>query len=58
MIPITKGMFGEGPGSISSKLYWYDGEKLIDLPYELSEKKLKFTPPESFLNMLNTLKEK
>jgi hypothetical protein len=58
MIPITKGMYGEGPGSISSHLYWYNGEKLINLPYDLSDKTLKFTPPESFLNMLNTLKGK
>ena len=58
MIPITKGMYSDGPGSISSHLFWYNGGELIDLPYEISDKKLKFTPPESFLTMLNTLKEK
>lgn len=55
LIPVIKGMNLEGPGSISHELYWYKNGQFHNLPYELSEKKLTFTPPEDFVNMLNTL---
>lgn len=58
LITITKGMYDEGPGSISSNLYWYNGDKLITLKIDVSNKTLKFSSSENFLNMLNTLKEK
>ncbi len=59
LIPTIKGMYAEGPGSLSAKLYWLkkDGT-IIELPSEISEKKLKFIPPEEFVNMLNTLEKK
>ena len=51
------GMYTEGPGSISAKLYWYDGQKFTDIPYSFSETKIDFTPPDAFIEMLNELQE-
>lgn len=55
MIPITINMFDEGPGSISEKVYWYDGAKFVTLPYEIKEQELGFYPPEDFVTMMNAL---
>lgn len=52
---IIKGMNNEGPGSISDKLYWYNNSKMVDLPYNITDNKLKFYPPDSFTDMLNKL---
>jgi hypothetical protein len=57
LIPIIKGMNNEGPGSISDKLYWYNDNKLINLPYKIAGNKLQFYPPDDFVNMLNKLKD-
>lgn len=56
LIPIIKGMNNEGPGSISDKLYWYNDDKMIDLPYKIEDNKLQFYPPDNFVTMLNGLK--
>jgi hypothetical protein len=58
LIPITKGMHREGPGSVSEHLFWYKDGQFMTLPYELGEEKLRFFPPEAFLDMLNTLEER
>ncbi len=58
LIPTIQGMYREGPGSLSSSLLWYHRGKFIDLPYELDEQSLKFTPPASFVELLNDLAEK
>jgi len=57
LIPIIKGMNNEGPGSISDKLYWYNDNKLINLPYNIGDNKLQFYPPDDFVTMLNGLKD-
>jgi len=55
MIPAIFGMYHEGPGSLSPKLFWlYEGE-LIDLEYNLSETTLDFKPPKKFIEVLNQL---
>lgn len=46
----------EGPGSLSKNVFWYNENKLTNLPYELENGKLKFIPPNSFVEMLNSLK--
>lgn len=56
MISATAGMCAEGPGSLSSNIYWYKDGKLINLPYSFGRDKLDFTPPESFMNMVEELK--
>ena len=58
LIPIIRGMFEEGSGGISPNLYWYHANRFTTLPYELSDNKLKFYPPEAFVDMLNILEPK
>jgi hypothetical protein len=55
MVVVASGMEEEGPGSITSNLYWYRDEKFVNLPYELKGKALNFRPPDAFVEMLNTL---
>jgi len=55
MIMIVKGMEGEGPGSISSNLYWYKNGKFINLPYTMTSNSINFQPPSEFIDMLNGL---
>jgi hypothetical protein len=57
LITIIKGMNNEGPGSISNKLYWYNDDKMTDLPYKIEDNKLQFFPPDNFVQTLNGLKE-
>lgn len=57
IIPAICGMFEKGPGSISNELYWYKDGQLHNLPYELTEEKFTFTPPEDFCDLLNSLEE-
>lgn len=55
LIPVITGMEVEGPGSISSRLYWYDGHRFVNLPYRLDRGTLHFEPPAAFTEMLNQL---
>jgi hypothetical protein len=58
LIPTIHGMHREGPGSLSPSLLWYHQGKFINLPYEIDEQSMKFTPPASFVELLNALAEK
>ncbi|OOQ60131.1 hypothetical protein [Mucilaginibacter pedocola] len=58
LIPLIYNMNEEGPGSISSNLFWYANGKFEYQPYKIEEDKIQFTPTENFLNMLNMLEEK
>lgn len=55
LIPVVAGMFAEGPGSISDKLYWYHEGNFTTLPYDISDGKLQFMPPQPFVEMLNSM---
>ncbi len=55
LIPITCKMNEEGPGSISSQLYWYHEEELTLIPYELRDDQLEISPPEPFIELLDRL---
>lgn len=55
LIPITCKMHEEGPGSISSQLYWYHDEELSLIPYELKDDQLEISPPEEFAELLDRL---
>jgi hypothetical protein len=55
LITAIIGMNEEGPGSISSNIFWYKDGHYEDLPYEMSDNKIQFYPPEKFVEMLNTL---
>lgn len=58
MIPAIWGMHGEGPGSLSDKIFWLKDGILTDLPYVIDSENILFNPPEIFLRMLALLKEK
>lgn len=56
MIVSTNRMFAEGPGSISSDLYWWRHERpLVRLPCRRDEDGIRFTPPAEFVELLNNL---
>jgi len=55
---VLQGLFKEGPGSLSENLYWYRNGELTTLPYSLEADSLNFSPPETFLDVLNILPKK
>ncbi len=58
LAPVIRKMNEEGPGSINPKLYWYNNNELIDIPYELEDEKLEISPPEAFIDLLDQLEDK
>ncbi len=52
---ITQGMEKEGPGSISPQIYWYFQGNFVPIPCEIKDSSIAVTPPEAFINMLNSL---
>jgi len=52
LIFVIKGIFTDGPGSLSESLYWYKDGKLTTLPYTLKKKKIDFFPPDEFIKTL------
>jgi len=52
---IISAMEKEGPGSITPNVYWYTRGRFVNLPYELSETAYNLTPPEAFVEMLNSM---
>jgi hypothetical protein len=58
MIPIAFGMYQEGPGSLSSGLYWWRDGKLKLLPSKVTAQSISFSPPPDFVNdVLNRVPE-
>jgi len=58
MIPITFGMYQEGPGSLSPGLYWWRSGTFTLLPTKVSAQSITFSPPEVFVNdVLNRVPE-
>lgn len=56
-IMINNGAFQRGPYSLTSDLFWYHEGEYIKLPYNIDGKTLNFTPPDDFIEMLNSLQE-
>lgn len=54
---IASGMYGEGPGSITSNIYWYNNGKYMNLPYEFKDNNFNFYPPYEFVDFLNKVSE-
>ena len=46
-------IYADGPGSLTCEVYWYRNGHFEPLNYELSGKKIKFTPTEAFVALLN-----
>lgn len=55
LIPLVRGLYNEGPGSISQNLYWYRHQKFINLPYRETRKTLQVSPPAEFTDMVNRM---
>ena len=55
IINIVAAMFNEGPGSLTTNVFWYFEGAFTEIPYELGEGKLSISPPENFVKMLNAL---
>ncbi|HMP59227.1 MAG TPA: hypothetical protein PKD86_07730 [Gemmatales bacterium] len=55
MLAAIIGMEREGPGSISSQLYWYHEGNYAALPYRLERQRLIVEPPEPFLELLESM---
>lgn len=55
LLPTVYGMHQEGPGSLSDKLFWYHEGEYLDLPYEVANGQLSFSPPATFVELLNRL---
>jgi hypothetical protein len=55
MMQVTSKAFIDGPGSISNQLYWWHGGTVIHLPMRVDGKAIAFTPPDEFVEFLNTL---
>ncbi|MBV8880801.1 MAG: hypothetical protein JO332_12595 [Planctomycetaceae bacterium] len=49
MIPIAFGMYQEGPGSLSSGLYWWRPGRLTLLPTKVTAQSITFSPPDEFV---------
>jgi hypothetical protein len=55
LLPITIGMYGEGPGSLSDQLYLMRENAMTRIPYELSNGQLKVYPSEELASLLSVL---
>jgi hypothetical protein len=41
--------YAEGPGSLTSSLYWWRDGKLLTLPTEVDAEGVQFSPPNEFV---------
>jgi hypothetical protein len=58
MIPIAFGMYQEGPGSLSSGIYWWRAGRLRLLPTKVTAQSITFSPPDEFVaEVLNRVPE-
>lgn len=53
MVPMTRAMYKDGPGSISNNIYWHRRGELVTLPYKFVNDQMQFEPPQEFLEMMN-----
>ncbi len=57
LAPLIQGLFRDGPGSISSELYWWRDGALVHLPIAPNRKGFDISPPDAFIALLNGLEE-
>lgn len=57
IIPMVFKMYDDGPGALSKNLFWYFDKKFIEMPFMLKDGKIDFTPPQEFIEVLNSLRE-
>ena len=52
MLPAAFGMFQEGPGSVTSNIYWWRGGVFTHLPARVTAKTIEFAPPAEFVELV------
>jgi hypothetical protein len=57
MIQPVGTLFNEGPGSISSHVYWWNDGDLVPIPVARDGATIQITPPDAFVELLNRLPE-
>ncbi|MFT3684440.1 MAG: hypothetical protein QM783_05845 [Phycisphaerales bacterium] len=57
LLNIAAIMHRDGPGSISTNVYWIHNEDRIQLPYKVTERGAAITPPDELTEFLNRLAE-
>jgi hypothetical protein len=55
MIGSNRRIYAEGPGSISPELYWWRRGTFVHIPTAEHDGKRSITPPDSFVELLNSL---
>jgi hypothetical protein len=55
LFALSDGLFKKGPDSLSPNLYWWHDGSLTHLPGGVSERGVEFTPPDEFLDVLQSL---
>lgn len=50
LIPIAFGMYQEGPGSLSSGIYWWRSGRLSALPTKVTAQSISFSPTDAFVS--------
>ncbi len=55
MAPIVAGIYSQGPGAISPRLYWQHDGRFVDLPYIVRDGKPEFAPPAEFIALVRRL---
>lgn len=55
MAPVVLGICGQGPGSISPRVYWYHEGQFTDLPYIVKDRAPQFAPPAEFIELVRSL---
>ena len=59
LMAAATGMYKDAPGAISPNIYWYIAGTFTKLPYEANEGTIRFSPPQSFIELLEQIvKEK
>lgn len=58
LIVLADGMFRQGPGSISPRLYWWRGGTFSVLPAAVGTNGIRFAPPDSFVELLNQVADR
>ncbi|WKZ30629.1 MAG: hypothetical protein QY314_02540 [Candidatus Dojkabacteria bacterium] len=54
-IPTTFNLFQQGPGAISSQIYWQFNDQMITLPYAYEDGQFNFFPPDRFVAVLEEM---
>ncbi len=55
LVPVILGIYGQGPGAVSPRLYWYHEGRFEDLPYILKDRQPQFAPPAEFIALIRSL---